>query len=975
MESYKVSMIVPVYNVEQYLRQCMDSLVHQTLEETEIIAVNDGSPDNSLSILKEYEAEYPQKVKVFSIENQGVSHARNYGVSKASGEFILFVDSDDYLEKDACEILYTKAKRDGNDLVLFGRYNDQDGERRENITLPWNQNFRLIDRKYEMIKISPFPWDKLISRELFSKTKGFPEGIRFEDLPVAHMLSVNAQSIGSVHRCFYNYRLSAGFLSTLTEATLDIVTALKILLDFLRERGLLEAYREEVEYVCVRHCYYRFLSLKRPYDPEKLDLQIRLIDAVFDFFDQEFPQWRENHYVRYSTTLDMKNFLEVCDTRQKLLKFVRQTNGKGPGVKKKWLKKAHNRKKVKETWKGFWRAHGKLAYLTAQCLYVKKKAPAIKKKLKLTALDHRYYTKCLLGQKVEEKSILLESKHGEDLAGNIFQILQVLGDKKYKPYAVWLSMKEEYIPKYKELLLRYGIKHCMFVKTGSKTYRRVLATAKYLITDTSFPLYFIKREEQVYLNTWHGTPLKAMGRIVPNREYGLGNVQRNFFIADYLLYQQEFSRDIFLRDYMIDQLYPGKILTWGYPRNSSFFHTERYQQIRKEMGLEEKQVIVYMPTWRGMLHKKENGKQIQILTKHLTELDGLLRGDQVFYVKLHPYVKEGINLEGFLRIREFPSQYETYDFLCASDALVTDYSSIMFDYGVADKKMVLFAYDKEEYLHDRGLYADLDQLGIPQAKDARQLQQLLSDPDYDLSDFRRRFCPYDRSDTAEKVCATWILGQDGELPVETVAKNGKEKVLVFTQSPVSQELVEEMNRQVALDGERREYYLSFPAYVMKKTSSVLAGLDPQIRYFPIEIKASYTLFELAASQLVFRRDIRKGFLAKVTRKLVEREYQKIYGSYEFDRLVILSCSTRRLYWMVRCTSDHRILCLGREQGLYQKDEKYRRQVDYLLGHREDFEKVVLSQELAKKKKLTGGSGVFVGGGQVSFEDIWKEGDR
>ena len=84
MESYKVSIIVPVYNVERYLRQCMDSLTGQTLDEIEIIAVNDGSPDNSLSILQEYEKNYPEKVKVFSIENQGVGHARRVPASGKS---------------------------------------------------------------------------------------------------------------------------------------------------------------------------------------------------------------------------------------------------------------------------------------------------------------------------------------------------------------------------------------------------------------------------------------------------------------------------------------------------------------------------------------------------------------------------------------------------------------------------------------------------------------------------------------------------------------------------------------------------------------------------------------------------------------------------------------------------------------------------------------------------------------------------
>lgn len=974
MESYKISIIVPVYNVEQYLRQCMDSLVNQTLEEIEIIAVNDGSPDGSLAILEEYQKAYPKKVKVFSIENQGVSHARNYGFSKSAGEYLLFVDSDDYIERETCELLYAKAKRDENDLVFFARYNEQDGIRKENITLPWNQNFKLIDRKYEMTKISPFPWDKLIRRELFAQIGGFPEGIRFEDLPVAHMLSMSAQSMGVVRKCLYNYRIRGGFLSTLTEETLDIVTSLKLLVDYARQRELLEIYREEIEYICVRHCYYRFLTFKRFKETGKLDLQVRLINEIFDFLDKEFPSWSENRYVIYSMTKEMKDFLRVCDTRKKMLNFVRQTDGKGMKRKKKWLRVHSHRRKVKEIWKGFWGSDEKLAYLVSKCLQVKKRAPKIVKK-KLSVLSYRYYTAYLLRHKVDDKTILIESKHGEDLAGNMFQILKELKDPKYKMYPVYVSMKEEYIPKYREVLLQYDMKHCMFVKTGTKTYKRLLATAKFLITDTSFPPYYIKRENQVYLNTWHGTPLKAMGRIVPNREYGLGNVQRNFFIADYLLYQQEFSRDIFLRDYMIEHIYPGKILTWGYPRNVAFFSTERYEQIRKEMGLEDKQVVVYMPTWRGMLHKKENAKQIQILVQHLMKLDKILGEDQIFYVKLHPYVKEGINLEGFAHIKEFPSRYETYDFLNASDALVTDYSSIMFDYAVSNKKIILFVYDKEEYLKDRGLYVDLDEIGLPQAKGVTRLQKLLRGPEYDLSEFRAKFCPYDRKDNAVMVCDEWIRGVRGELPVQKISNNGKEKVLVFTQRAVDRALVKELNAQVQRDGERREYYLSFPGYVMRQTSSVLSELDPRIYYFPIEIKANYTILELIASQIVFRYDIDKGPLAKLTNRLALREYQKIYGSYEFDKLVILSCRTKRLYWILRCTSDHRILCLGRQEGLYNTDESFRRQVDYLLKRRADFERVVLSEELAKKKGLKKDSNIVVCDGRADFEEIWREEER
>lgn len=162
---------------------------------------------------------------------------------------------------------------------------------------------------------------------------------------------------------------------------------------------------------------------------------------------------------------------------------------------------------------------------------------------------------------------------------------------------------------------------------------------------------------------------------------------------------------------------------------------------------------------------------------------------------------------------------------------------------------------------------------------------------------------------------------------------------------------------------------------MRQTSSVLSELDPRIYYFPIEIKANYTILELIASQIVFRYDIDKGPLAKLTNRLALREYQKIYGSYEFDKLVILSCRTKRLYWILRCTSDHRILCLGRQEGLYNTDESFRRQVDYLLKRRADFERVVLSEELAKKKGLKKDSNIVVCDGRADFEEIWREEER
>ena len=114
----KVSVIVPVYNVEDYIEECLESLVNQTLEDIEIIVVNDGSPDNSQKIIDKYVEKYPNKIKSFIKENGGQGSARNLGIENSNGEYLSFVDSDDWLDKCALEKMYYIAKNNDSDIVI-----------------------------------------------------------------------------------------------------------------------------------------------------------------------------------------------------------------------------------------------------------------------------------------------------------------------------------------------------------------------------------------------------------------------------------------------------------------------------------------------------------------------------------------------------------------------------------------------------------------------------------------------------------------------------------------------------------------------------------------------------------------------------------------------------------------------------------------------------------------------------------------
>ncbi len=954
--NYKISIIMPVYNVERYLPACLDSIINQTLEGIEIVVVNDGTKDNSLSILEEYQKRYPDRMKVFSTENRGVSHARNYGLKRASGEYILFVDSDDFIEPDMCEKLYEKAMKDNNDIVICGRYNvyerEHIGEQKKEITGTFliNRNFKLQENKYELAHISPFPWDKLFRRSILDGLE-FPENMRFEDLVLVFEACCKANSIGVVEEPLYNYRRTTqgGFLNSFSEQTLDIVKAFQLVFDFMKKHGYMEVYYDELEYICTRHFLYRYGALFKEGNKGKLDIKLEIIRKTQEFLDKELPNWRNNHYLKYSSGAlkerlklytDKKKMIRLTKIREVTPKFVADIVKEQRKEKKKWKRRI----------KKFKGSNNRLGL-------IKKKFPLL---AILAQSGSVYYTRMYEKLPVAPKDILFESKHGEDIAGNIFALIKELTKDNYSSYRVLLAMEPSYMEQYKALLESYDINNVTMIEIRSKAYMRALATAKYLVTDTSFPPYFIKKKDQVYLNTWHGTPLKAMGRIVPQREYALGNVQRNFLIADYLLYQNEFSKDIFLEDYMIKDLYPGTILLSGYPRNSVFLQKNRYHEIRKEFELTDKQVIVYMPTWRGLLHQKDTAKQIEQLTSYFETIDSQLTDKQVFYVKLHPFVKDQIDCSEFKRIKEFPATYETYDFLNASDVLVTDYSSIMFDYGVTKRKIILFTYDREEYLAGRGLYIDLEALELPKADTVQELmEEINSAGKADMQDndaapyypeFHKQFCSYDSMNTPRQVCETLLFGQTKELNDFVVSKaqpNPKKKVFIFIKGmkrdDYTNRLIDVINE---IDTEQYDVYVCMKTNSVKKASELLSTFKKEINYIPIAYDISYTRRDYILCKMRLKLGLRVGLTNQRMAKVLRREIRKYFGDAKFDYVIHHSELNPIVASMCSFLSHTTVYNFKYfNYNKYKENRAYRKQVKYFIKKFPGYTKVVATKEI------------------------------
>ena len=486
---------------------------------------------------------------------------------------------------------------------------------------------------------------------------------------------------------------------------------------------------------------------------------------------------------------------------------------------------------------------------------------------------------------IQEKTILFESKNGDDLAGNIFYLLKEMSS--YNDFTCYLVVRQNSLAKITAMLERYQVTGVKFVYFNSKPYYQMLALAKYIVNDTSFPTWFGKREGQVYLNTWHGTPLKKMGYEVENRAFAMGNVQKNFQIADYLLYPNDYMKEKMLNAYYLNNTYLGKVLCEGYPRNSVFFYPDRANMIREELGLVGKNISVYMPTWRGTLSNKHNTEQLEAAVCNFTLLDEMMDDNQVMYVKFHLFLNNSFDFSSYRHIKPFPLGYETYDFLNIADVLVTDYSSVFYDFANSRKKIVLFTYDRADYLDERGLYVPLDELPFPQVETAKALAEELKKPkEYDDTEFLKKYCTYDNKDAVTKIAKHIFVGQK-VCKEENAGGNGKENVLVYCSNLAKNGITTSMlNLFSMVDREKANYYFFFKQNQFKNFPLRLNTLPDHTGILPLSGSTiEWNFFEAVCHKLYYRMNLDLPMFRKRMNRLYQRDFEKRFGTIKLDKII------------------------------------------------------------------------------------------
>lgn len=292
--SVSVSVIVPVYNVEKYLDECLSSLVNQTLSDIEIIVVNDGTKDNSQSIIDHYVKQYPNKVVSLIKENGGLGDARNYGIPYAKGEYIGFVDSDDIVHLEMYEKMFNKAKLEDSDLVLcdLEYFYETSSEKMVKEGLVQIENMDVN----KTVFLSPlFAWNKLYRKSLFIESGlKYPIGLWYEDIPVTVPFFTLAKKISYVHETLIYYRQrSTSIMGSVDNPKVkDIFDIMHLCLTYFKDHNLLETYHGELEFLFLEHLMlnggFRFLLSHKYKD---------YLAFSIDTLDLNFPHWRNNKYL------------------------------------------------------------------------------------------------------------------------------------------------------------------------------------------------------------------------------------------------------------------------------------------------------------------------------------------------------------------------------------------------------------------------------------------------------------------------------------------------------------------------------------------------------------------------------------------------------------------------------------------------------------------------------------------------------
>ncbi len=667
----KVSIIVPIYDVEKYIERCVISLFEQDFDNIEYVFVDDESPDNSIEILQQTVKKYPNRkphIKIIHHEkNKGLGAARKTGLENATGEYVIHIDSDDWCESNMVSELYKKAKETDADIVACDYYrnypNRQEYVRQDYLNKSKDNVLKLIEGE-----LAPFVWNKLIKKDLYAKNKVYPQEqiSMLEDRWLMTRLFFFAKKITYIPKAFSHYwkgnpnSICKNINNKTWEDILWYVDSTK---QFLKEQGVYKQYKDS------------------------------------------FLTYNLNFVFRFNNNLDThKELVNFISPESRKIKYLRRT--------KYWKTKLNWIKKIELILYFL-----NLDFLINPGRMIRRNILTIKFIVKRTIQFLILGLSHLIPRK---KTIWIFGGHLGLFDDNTKYLFIHTVENNPKIRAIWISKNKNTVDYLKnknfEVYYRYSLKGWYYVLRGKY----------YIFHSGLFDISLSASGGTTKVNLWHGAPIKRIrfsttknGKIAPLFIPTLKNkfLYPHFYInSDFILSTSKRVTKYFAEAFRVKE---NQCLEFGYPRNEILSYSkdkimefvEKYEPIETKKLINKlksyKKVFIYMPTWRddGRNFIKKSDINFEILNTILENKNYLL------LLKLHRYTWLPVNLHQYENIILIDNQLDIYPILPFTDCLITDYSSIYFDYYLMDKEVILFPFDKEEYINkDREMYFDYDEV-------------------------------------------------------------------------------------------------------------------------------------------------------------------------------------------------------------------------------------------------------------------------
>lgn len=514
------------------------------------------------------------------------------------------------------------------------------------------------------------------------------------------------------------------------------------------------------------------------------------------------------------------------------------------------------------------------------------------------------YAKYYIQLEIEKNVILYDSYFGRGLLCNPYAIFrQLITDKDFSDFIhVWVL--EERVENEPVTEKYFNNKNILFVRRHSTDHLKYLASAGYVVTNVSLPQYYCKKPGQIYINTWHGTPIKSLGYDIPDSPATISNVIRNFLSADYILSANPFLTSVYLEKYKLQGLYQGKIIEEGYPRNDYLRNTDKSSvfDLLKKYGIDfdtKKQIILYAPTWKGNdYYHPEIDINEYIEFKRTLESQIDTESYQVL-LKPHQAVYKALKNSEALSDTLIPAFIDTNELLCVTDVLISDYSSIFYDFLASGKPIIFYIPDLEKYKDYRGLYLEPKQLPGPALTSVNKVAEVINNIDEVINKYEEVYkqaknfsCPYDDGNVSERIVDIIWKGHTTNAngrPYHIISCDNsiKKKVLFFGGGLRMNGISTALRTMVDLIDYDKFDVTVFGGRIQHRDSrEMICTFHPNARVFASISKVPATRLEKLRSNLLrifgFNFPLMKYVYPK---KMYEREFVRCFGNSRFDSVV------------------------------------------------------------------------------------------